>query len=144
VSRLFLQSQIVSVPNSYTTEPSLIPLLPSYTQTVSLVSTKSVNLPLHAALTTRHSTIPCKMTALGKYIHTYFGVDKENLIKISTFFKPLFLKKGNFFSGQASITTGLALCGRALSGVCTCRQQGRNQMDLLQRVFCCRSVELYF
>jgi CRP/FNR family transcriptional regulator, anaerobic regulatory protein len=37
------------------------------------------------------------MTELEKYIQTYFGVNKEELHKISTFFQPISLKKGDFF-----------------------------------------------
>jgi len=37
------------------------------------------------------------MTELEKYIHTYFGVNKDDLTKISSFFKPVTLKKGDYF-----------------------------------------------
>jgi CRP/FNR family transcriptional regulator, anaerobic regulatory protein len=37
------------------------------------------------------------MTELEKYIHTYFGVGKDDLSQISAFFKPMTLKKGAFF-----------------------------------------------
>ncbi len=37
------------------------------------------------------------MTELEKYIQTYFGVNKDDLTKISSFFKPVLLKKGDFF-----------------------------------------------
>jgi CRP-like cAMP-binding protein len=37
------------------------------------------------------------MTELEKYIHTYFGVNKDDLTLISSFFKSVPLKKGNFF-----------------------------------------------
>lgn len=37
------------------------------------------------------------MTELEKYIHTYFEVTNEDLIKISSFFKPERLKKGQYF-----------------------------------------------
>ena len=37
------------------------------------------------------------MTALEKYIKTYFGVDNDNLQQISSFFKPATLKKGDYF-----------------------------------------------
>ncbi|WP_276978697.1 Crp/Fnr family transcriptional regulator [Flavobacterium filum] len=37
------------------------------------------------------------MTELEKYIHTYFSVNKDDLTKISSFFKPVTLKKGEYF-----------------------------------------------
>lgn len=37
------------------------------------------------------------VTELEKYIHNYFGVNKEDLAKISLFFKKTTLKKGEFF-----------------------------------------------
>jgi hypothetical protein len=37
------------------------------------------------------------MTELEKYIHTYFGVNGDELSKISSFFKPVSLKKGEYF-----------------------------------------------
>jgi CRP-like cAMP-binding protein len=37
------------------------------------------------------------MTELEKYIQTYFGASKEDLEKISAFFTPVTLKKGDFF-----------------------------------------------
>ena len=37
------------------------------------------------------------MTELEKYIQTYFGVNKDDLSKISSFFKPFNLKKGDYF-----------------------------------------------
>jgi len=37
------------------------------------------------------------MNELEKYIQTYFGVDKDDLTKISSFFYPITLKKGDYF-----------------------------------------------
>lgn len=37
------------------------------------------------------------MTELEKYIQSNFGVDKNDLIKISALFKPISLKKGDFY-----------------------------------------------
>lgn len=37
------------------------------------------------------------MTELEKYIESYFGVDKNDLAKISSFFKLIKMKKGDFF-----------------------------------------------
>ena len=37
------------------------------------------------------------MTELEKYIQTYFGVGNDDLTKISSFFKPNTLKKGDYF-----------------------------------------------
>jgi len=37
------------------------------------------------------------MTELEKYIHAYFGVNIDDLSKISSFFKPVSLKKGDYF-----------------------------------------------
>lgn len=37
------------------------------------------------------------MTELEKYIQTYFGVSNDELKKISAFFKPMTLKKGDYF-----------------------------------------------
>jgi CRP-like cAMP-binding protein len=37
------------------------------------------------------------MTELEKYIKTYFGVENDNLQQISSFFKPVALKKGDYF-----------------------------------------------
>lgn len=37
------------------------------------------------------------MTELEKYIQTYFGVSNDDLTKISSFFKPVALKKGDYF-----------------------------------------------
>lgn len=37
------------------------------------------------------------MTELEKYIQTYFGVNQDDLIKISSFFKPMTLKKSDYF-----------------------------------------------
>ena len=37
------------------------------------------------------------MTELEIYIQTYFGVTKDDLLEISSFFKPMILKKGDYF-----------------------------------------------
>lgn len=37
------------------------------------------------------------MTELEKYIQTYFSVNLDDLAKISSFFKPMTLKKGDYF-----------------------------------------------
>ena len=37
------------------------------------------------------------MTELEKYIHTYFSVSKDDLAMISAFFKPVILKKGEYY-----------------------------------------------
>ena len=37
------------------------------------------------------------MTELEKYIGSYFGVANDDMAKISSFFKPLTLKKGDYF-----------------------------------------------
>lgn len=37
------------------------------------------------------------MIELEIYIHTYFSVNKDDITKISSFFKPLILKKGDYF-----------------------------------------------
>jgi CRP-like cAMP-binding protein len=37
------------------------------------------------------------MTELENYIHTYFGVSPDDLAKISSYFKPATLKKGDYF-----------------------------------------------
>lgn len=53
------------------------------------------------------------MTELEKYIHTYFGVSKDDLIKISAFFKPLKLNKGDYFlkKGRQSDRLGFVQSG---------------------------------
>jgi hypothetical protein len=53
------------------------------------------------------------MTELEKYIHTYFGVNKDDLTKISSFFKPLILKKGDYFlkTGRHSDRLGFVQTG---------------------------------
>jgi CRP-like cAMP-binding protein len=53
------------------------------------------------------------MTELEKYIQTYFGVNKDDLNKISSFFKPLPLKKGDFFlkTGRHSDRLGFVQTG---------------------------------
>ena len=47
------------------------------------------------------------MTELEKYIQTYFGVSKDDLIKISSFFKTFTLKKGDFFLKSGKYCTQL-------------------------------------
>lgn len=53
------------------------------------------------------------MTELEKYIQTYFGVDKNDLIKISSFFNPITLKKGDYFlkTGRQSDRLGFVQTG---------------------------------
>lgn len=53
------------------------------------------------------------MTELEKYILTYFGVNKEDLSKISSFFKPVTLKKGDYFlkTGRHSDRLGFVQSG---------------------------------
>jgi CRP/FNR family transcriptional regulator, anaerobic regulatory protein len=53
------------------------------------------------------------MTELEKYIHTYFGVNKEDATKISSFFKLVSLKKGDYFlkAGRQSDRLGFVQSG---------------------------------
>ncbi|MBK9290046.1 MAG: Crp/Fnr family transcriptional regulator [Bacteroidetes bacterium] len=53
------------------------------------------------------------MTELEKYIQTYFGVNKDDLTKISSFFKPVTLKKGDYFlkKGRHSDRLGFVQTG---------------------------------
>lgn len=53
------------------------------------------------------------MTELEKYIHTYFGVNKNDLNKISSFFQPTLLNKGDFFlkTGRHSDRLGFVQSG---------------------------------
>lgn len=53
------------------------------------------------------------MTELEKYIQTYFGVNKDDLTKISSFFKPVTLKKGDYFlkTGRHSDRLGFVQTG---------------------------------
>jgi CRP-like cAMP-binding protein len=53
------------------------------------------------------------MTALEKYIHTYFGVGSDDLFKISAFFKPTTLKKNEYFlkTGRYSDRLGFVQSG---------------------------------
>jgi len=53
------------------------------------------------------------MTALEKYIQTYFGVANNDLAKISSFFKPVILKKGDYFlkTGRYSERLGFVQSG---------------------------------
>ena len=53
------------------------------------------------------------MTELEKYIQTYFGVSKDDLTKISSFFKLIVLKKGDFFlkTGHYSDRLGFVQAG---------------------------------
>lgn len=53
------------------------------------------------------------MTELEKYIYTYFGVNKNDLTKISSFFKPVTIKKGAYFlkTGQLSDRLGFVQSG---------------------------------
>jgi CRP-like cAMP-binding protein len=53
------------------------------------------------------------MTELEKYIHSYFGVNKDDMSKISSFFKLVTLKKGDYFlkSGRYSDRLGFVQTG---------------------------------
>jgi len=53
------------------------------------------------------------MTELEKYIHTYFGVDAEHIAQISAFFRPMTLKKGDYFlkAGHYSDRLGFVQSG---------------------------------
>ncbi len=53
------------------------------------------------------------MTELEIYIHTYFGVDKDDLAEISSFFKPLKMNKGDHFlkTGRQSDRFGFMQTG---------------------------------
>lgn len=53
------------------------------------------------------------MTELEKYIQTYFGVTNDELIRISSFFKPLSIKKGDYFlkTGKYSERLGFVQSG---------------------------------
>lgn len=47
------------------------------------------------------------MTPLEAYIQTYFGVVNDDLHKISSFFKPMELKKGDFFLKKGNLANRL-------------------------------------
>jgi CRP/FNR family transcriptional regulator, anaerobic regulatory protein len=53
------------------------------------------------------------MTELEKYIQTHFGVNKDDLTKISSFFNPVTLKKGDYFlkTGRHSDRLGFVQSG---------------------------------
>lgn len=53
------------------------------------------------------------MTELEKYIQTYFSVSKDDLTRISTFFKPIILKKGEYYlkTGRYSDRLGFVQSG---------------------------------
>ena len=53
------------------------------------------------------------MSELEKYIQTYFRVNQDDLSKISTFFKPMTLKKGDYFlkTGRNSDRLGFVQSG---------------------------------
>ncbi len=53
------------------------------------------------------------MTELEKYIQTYFGVNNDDLTKISSFFKPTTVKKGDYFlkTGRQSNRLGFVQAG---------------------------------
>lgn len=53
------------------------------------------------------------MTELEKYIQTYFSVSKDDLTKISSFFKPITLKKGDYYlkTGRHSDRLGFVQSG---------------------------------
>lgn len=53
------------------------------------------------------------MNEIEKYTQTYFGVDKEESAKIASFFKPITLKKGDFYlkAGRHSDRLGFVQSG---------------------------------
>jgi CRP/FNR family transcriptional regulator, anaerobic regulatory protein len=53
------------------------------------------------------------MTELEKYIQTYFGVNSDDLMKISSYFKPVTLKKNEYFlkTGRQSDRLGFVQSG---------------------------------
>jgi CRP-like cAMP-binding protein len=53
------------------------------------------------------------MTELEKYIQTYFSVSKDDLTRISAFFKPIILKKGEYYlkTGRYSERLGFVQSG---------------------------------
>lgn len=53
------------------------------------------------------------MTELEKYIQNYFGVNNDDLTKISSFFKPMSMKKGDYFlkTGKLSDKLGFVQAG---------------------------------
>ena len=53
------------------------------------------------------------MTDLENYIQTYFGINKQDVAKINSFFKPLSIKKGDFFlkTGRHSDRLGFMQTG---------------------------------
>src|SRR4051812_39785816 len=53
------------------------------------------------------------MSELENYIKTYFGISNDQLLKISTFFKPLILRKGEYFlkAGRQSNRLGFVQSG---------------------------------
>lgn len=53
------------------------------------------------------------MTELEKYILSYFNLSQEELVKISFYFKPVHLKKGDYFlkTGRASDRLGFVQSG---------------------------------
>ncbi|MFM9986344.1 MAG: Crp/Fnr family transcriptional regulator [Flavobacteriales bacterium] len=53
------------------------------------------------------------MTELEKYIQMHFGVNNDDLMKISTFFKPVALKRGDYFlkTGKQSDRLGFVQTG---------------------------------
>ncbi len=60
------------------------------------------------------------MTELEKYIQTYFGVSTDDLTQISAFFKPITLKKGDYFlkTGNQSDRLGFVQSGIIREFVC--------------------------
>lgn len=48
------------------------------------------------------------MTELEKYIINYFGVNENDVSKIVTFFKPIQLKKGDYFLSKGKLSNRLA------------------------------------
>lgn len=53
------------------------------------------------------------MTELEKYIHTYFSVTRDDLARISAFFRPVTLKKGEYYlrTGRQSDRLGFVQSG---------------------------------
>ncbi len=53
------------------------------------------------------------MTELEKYIQTYFGIDPNDLAKISLYFKPITIRKGDYFlkTGQYANRLGFVQAG---------------------------------
>jgi len=48
------------------------------------------------------------MTELEQYIHSYFGVDRNDIVKIASFFKPHVIRKGDYFMKTGDVCTQLS------------------------------------